>query len=273
MAKLKITQTRSQIGQTQKHRGTLRALGLGQIGRSVEREDTPETLGMLRKVRHLVRIEESSCADARRRAQPLHPEARAEAQGAQARRPRHGLGQGPLFRPRDQGPEVAFRLAQRCARASRAARCRSTCASARSAARIRRTPCPSARTARTPWRSTSRPRARLRRRRRRLAGRSRREGPHQEHAHRREDPRRGRAEEEADRDRAPLLEDRAREDRVRRRNRDRAPRAGREEAQDAQGEACGRRGRARDRRPRTPRRGARGRGGAVEETAPESEEE
>jgi len=59
MAKLTITQTRSQIGQTQKHRGTLRALGLGKIGRSVEREDSPQTLGMLRKVRHLVRIEES----------------------------------------------------------------------------------------------------------------------------------------------------------------------------------------------------------------------
>jgi large subunit ribosomal protein L30 len=59
MTRLKITQTRSQIGQSQKHRGTLRALGLGKIGRSVEREDTPETLGMLRKVRHLVRIEEN----------------------------------------------------------------------------------------------------------------------------------------------------------------------------------------------------------------------
>jgi large subunit ribosomal protein L30 len=59
MPKLTITQTRSQIGQTQKHRGTLRALGLGRIGRSVEREDSPETLGMLRKVRHLVRIEEN----------------------------------------------------------------------------------------------------------------------------------------------------------------------------------------------------------------------
>ena len=57
MPKLIITQTRSQIGQSQKHRGTLRALGLGKIGRSVEREDNPETLGMLRKVRHLVRIE------------------------------------------------------------------------------------------------------------------------------------------------------------------------------------------------------------------------
>jgi large subunit ribosomal protein L30 len=59
MPKLKITQTRSQIGETRKHRGTLRALGLGRIGRSVEREDTPETLGMLRKVRHLVRVDES----------------------------------------------------------------------------------------------------------------------------------------------------------------------------------------------------------------------
>ena len=58
MAKLRITQTRSQIGQTARHRGTLRALGLGKIGRSVERQDSPETLGMLRKVRHLVRVEE-----------------------------------------------------------------------------------------------------------------------------------------------------------------------------------------------------------------------
>ena len=58
MSKLKITQTRSAIGQTEKHRGTLRALGLGRIGRSVERTDSPETLGMLRKVRHLVRVEE-----------------------------------------------------------------------------------------------------------------------------------------------------------------------------------------------------------------------
>jgi large subunit ribosomal protein L30 len=58
VAKLRITQTRSAIGQTARHRGTLRALGLGRIGRSVEREDSPGTLGMLRRVRHLVRIEE-----------------------------------------------------------------------------------------------------------------------------------------------------------------------------------------------------------------------
>ena len=57
MTKLRITQTRSQIGQTERHRGTLRALGLGKIGRTTEREDSPETLGMLRKVRHLVKVE------------------------------------------------------------------------------------------------------------------------------------------------------------------------------------------------------------------------
>jgi large subunit ribosomal protein L30 len=59
MAKLRITQVRSQIGQSERHRGTLRALGLGKIGRTAEQEDTPVTAGMLRKVRHLVRIEES----------------------------------------------------------------------------------------------------------------------------------------------------------------------------------------------------------------------
>jgi len=57
--KLRITQVRSQIGQSQRHRGTLRALGLGKIGRSVERTDSPDTLGMLRKVRHLVRVEDA----------------------------------------------------------------------------------------------------------------------------------------------------------------------------------------------------------------------
>ena len=57
MAKLRITQTRSQIGQSGPHRGTLRALGLGRIGRSAEHEESPTLAGMLRKVRHLVKIE------------------------------------------------------------------------------------------------------------------------------------------------------------------------------------------------------------------------
>ena len=59
MTTLKITQVRSQIGQSAKHRGTLRALGLGKIGRTVERPESPELAGMLRKVHHLVRVEES----------------------------------------------------------------------------------------------------------------------------------------------------------------------------------------------------------------------
>ena len=59
MTTLKITQVRSTIGQTQKHRGTLRALGLGKIGRSRVHEESPVLAGMLRKVRHLVHVEES----------------------------------------------------------------------------------------------------------------------------------------------------------------------------------------------------------------------
>ena len=58
MPKLKLTQVRSQIGQSERHRGTLRALGLGKIGRTAEQEDTPVIAGMLRKVRHLVKVEE-----------------------------------------------------------------------------------------------------------------------------------------------------------------------------------------------------------------------
>ena len=57
MAKLKLTQVHSQIGQSQRHRGTLRALGLGRIGKTNEIDDSPVLAGMLRKVRHLVKVE------------------------------------------------------------------------------------------------------------------------------------------------------------------------------------------------------------------------
>jgi len=57
VAKVTITQVKSQIGQSERHRGTLRALGLGRIGRSAEHEESPTLAGMLRKVRHLVRID------------------------------------------------------------------------------------------------------------------------------------------------------------------------------------------------------------------------
>jgi large subunit ribosomal protein L30 len=58
VAKVRITQTRSAIGQSEKHRGTLRALGLGKIGRTAEHDDGPVVAGMLRKVRHLVKVEQ-----------------------------------------------------------------------------------------------------------------------------------------------------------------------------------------------------------------------
>ncbi|HWQ02391.1 MAG TPA: 50S ribosomal protein L30 [Gaiellaceae bacterium] len=57
MSKVKVTQVRSQIGETARHRGTLRALGLGKIGRTAEHEDGPVLAGMLRKVNHLVKVE------------------------------------------------------------------------------------------------------------------------------------------------------------------------------------------------------------------------
>ena len=57
MPKVRITEVRSQIGQSERHRGTLRALGLGKIGRSVEHDESPVLTGMLRKVRHLVKVD------------------------------------------------------------------------------------------------------------------------------------------------------------------------------------------------------------------------
>jgi large subunit ribosomal protein L30 len=54
---LKLTQVRSAVGQSQRHRGTLRALGLGKIGRTAEHKDSPELQGMLRQVAHLVQID------------------------------------------------------------------------------------------------------------------------------------------------------------------------------------------------------------------------
>jgi large subunit ribosomal protein L30 len=60
MADLKITQVRSAIGTKPKQRGTLRALGLGRIGKSNTIADRPEIRGMLAKVPHLVTVEEVS---------------------------------------------------------------------------------------------------------------------------------------------------------------------------------------------------------------------
>ena len=58
MSTLKITQVRSQIGSSQRHRGTLRALGLGRIGKTAVHEDSPSLQCALRKVANLVQVEE-----------------------------------------------------------------------------------------------------------------------------------------------------------------------------------------------------------------------
>lgn len=60
MSSLKITQVRSTIGQSERHRGTMRALGLGKIGRSAEHTDSPQLQGQLRQIRHLVTVEEKA---------------------------------------------------------------------------------------------------------------------------------------------------------------------------------------------------------------------
>ena len=57
MAKIKVTQTRSSINRTKKQKLTLAALGLRKLGMTVEHEDTPNILGMINKVSHLVSIE------------------------------------------------------------------------------------------------------------------------------------------------------------------------------------------------------------------------
>lgn len=55
--RLRVTQVRSAIGTKPKHRGTLRALGLGRIGARRDLPDRPEIRGMLARVPHLVRVE------------------------------------------------------------------------------------------------------------------------------------------------------------------------------------------------------------------------
>ena len=55
---LKVTLTKSKIGSTKKIRATLVGLGLTKREKTVIRKDTPEIRGMLRKVEHLVTVEE-----------------------------------------------------------------------------------------------------------------------------------------------------------------------------------------------------------------------
>jgi large subunit ribosomal protein L30 len=56
--KLKVTYVKSAIGYPQRHKDTVRALGLRKLGQSVEHKDTPVIRGMVHKVAHLVEVEE-----------------------------------------------------------------------------------------------------------------------------------------------------------------------------------------------------------------------
>jgi large subunit ribosomal protein L30 len=56
--KLRITLVKSGIGYSEKHKETLRALGFHRLSQTVEQVDSPTLRGMLRKVNHLVKIEE-----------------------------------------------------------------------------------------------------------------------------------------------------------------------------------------------------------------------
>ncbi len=58
MAKIKITQIKSRIGSSKRQKRTLDALGLKKVSSTVEKEATPQIMGMVNKVRHLVTIEE-----------------------------------------------------------------------------------------------------------------------------------------------------------------------------------------------------------------------
>ncbi len=58
MAKYRITQIKSTIKRPERQKRTIKALGLGKINRSVEVEGTPQILGMVKTVNHLVVIEQ-----------------------------------------------------------------------------------------------------------------------------------------------------------------------------------------------------------------------
>lgn len=58
MAKVKLVQVKSKNGANPKARETLRTLGLGKIGSSTEREDSPQLRGEIYKVQHLVKVED-----------------------------------------------------------------------------------------------------------------------------------------------------------------------------------------------------------------------
>ena len=58
MAKLKITMIKSSIGSTKRQKATLAALGLKKMHQTVEHDASPQVVGMVNKMRHLLNVEE-----------------------------------------------------------------------------------------------------------------------------------------------------------------------------------------------------------------------
>ncbi len=60
MKKIKVTQVKSIIDRSERQKRTMQALGLTKMNRTVEKEATPQILGMITKVNHLVKVEEAA---------------------------------------------------------------------------------------------------------------------------------------------------------------------------------------------------------------------
>lgn len=58
MAKIKITQVRSLIGRPKRQIDTMKALGLRKINHTIVKDASPQVIGMVRKISHLVKVEE-----------------------------------------------------------------------------------------------------------------------------------------------------------------------------------------------------------------------
>lgn len=57
MAKIKVTQIKSKIGQPESQKKILKALGITKMHQTVEHEDSPQIMGMVNKLKHLVKVE------------------------------------------------------------------------------------------------------------------------------------------------------------------------------------------------------------------------
>ena len=57
MARIKVTQIKSKIGQPEAQKRILAALGIRKMHQTVEHDDTPQIMGMVNKLKHLVKVE------------------------------------------------------------------------------------------------------------------------------------------------------------------------------------------------------------------------